>query len=219
MSNLNHLGMNDKIYDYVNAHHSGHDPLLEELAAETARLGGVSVMQIGPDQGMLMTMLTRSISARRAVEVGTFTGYSSLCIARGLAEDGKLLCCDTSEEWTAVARRYWDRAGLQNKIELRLGPALDTLRALPQEPTVDLSFIDADKANYAHYYEELLKRTRPGGLILLDNVLWSGKVADPAESDENTVALRHVNDLIAADRRVDSVMLPVRDGITIVRKR
>jgi caffeoyl-CoA O-methyltransferase len=168
---------------------------------------------------MLMTMLTRTSSARRAVEVGTFTGYSSLCIARGLPEDGKLLCCDTSEEWTSVARRYWERAGLRNKIELRLGPALDTLRALPEEPAVDLSFIDADKANYAHYYEELLKRTRPGGLILLDNVLWSGKVIDPSVRDEDTVALRHVNDLIAADGRVDSVMLPVRDGLTLVRKR
>ena len=219
MSNPNYIPLNDKLYDYLNAHHSGQDALLDELAAETARLGGVSTMQISPDQGMLMTLLCRSINARRAVEVGTFTGYSSLCIARGLPEDGRLLCCDRSEEWTAIARRYWERAGLGHKIELRLGPALDTLRALPLEPVVDLSFIDADKSNYASYYEELLPRTRPGGLILLDNVLWSGKVIDPEVQDENTVALRHINDVIATDRRVDSVMLPIRDGLTLVRKR
>jgi caffeoyl-CoA O-methyltransferase len=216
---LEYIALDDELYAYVNAHHSGHDPLLDELHRETAALGSVISMQISADEGALMTLLCRAIGARRAIEVGTFTGYSSLCIARGLPEDGHLLCCDISPDWTAIARRYWERAGLAHKIELRLGAALSTLRALPPDPVVDLSFIDADKSNYGAYYEEILLRTRPGGLVLLDNVLWSGRVIVPADQDEDTVALRRVNDMIAADRRVDSVMLPIRDGLTIVRKR
>jgi caffeoyl-CoA O-methyltransferase len=211
--------LNERLYAYLNAHHSGHDSLLCELAEETARLGGVGAMQIAPDQGALMTLLCRASGARRALEIGTFTGYSALCIARGLPEDGRLICCDVDAEWTAIGRRYWERAGVGHKVELRLGPALETLRAMPQEETFDFVFIDADKPSYRRYYEEVLPRVTRGGLVLLDNVLWSGLVADPEVHDEHTVALRQVNDLIAADRRVDSVMLSVSDGLTIARKR
>jgi len=167
----------------------------------------------------LLTMLTRLAGARRAVEVGVFTGYSSICIARGMPADGHLLACDVSDQWTSIARRYWKRAGLEDRIELRLGPALDTLRALPAEPVFDLAFIDADKGNYPLYYEELVSRLRPGGLIILDNVLRGGEVADPAAQDPGTLAMRDLNDLIVGDSRAESVMLPVRDGVTLVRKR
>jgi predicted O-methyltransferase YrrM len=164
-------------------------------------------------------MLARAIGARDAVEVGTFTGYSALCVARGLAPGGRLLACDVNAEWTAIGRRHWDAAGVGDRIELRLGPALDTLRALPREPRFDLAFIDADKVNYRGYYEEILERTRPNGLILFDNVLWFGNVLDPAGKDEETRALAALNDFLVTDQRVDAVMLPIADGLTIVRKR
>jgi len=164
-------------------------------------------------------MLARLMGARRAVEIGTFTGYSSICIARGLADGGRLLCCDVSEEWTAIARRYWTRAGLDDRIELRLGPGLDTLRALPREPAIDLVFIDADKPGYRSYYEELLPRVRPNGLFVFDNVLWSGAVADPAVQDDSTRALRALADHVRQDARVDEVMLAVADGLLLARKR
>jgi caffeoyl-CoA O-methyltransferase len=153
------------------------------------------------------------------VEVGTFTGYSSICIARGLADGGRLLCCDVSEEWTAIAREHWDQAGVADRIELRIGPAADTLRALPADPAIDIAFIDADKPGYRTYYEEIVERLRPGGLVLLDNVLWSGNVVDDEDQSENTVAIRAVNDHVAADSRVDAVMLPIADGLTIARKK
>jgi caffeoyl-CoA O-methyltransferase len=151
--------------------------------------------------------------------VGTFTGYSALCLARGLSDDGRLLCCDVSEEWTAIARRYWKEAGVAHKIELRLGPALDTLRNLPRETQFDIGFIDADKLNYRHYYEEVLARLRPNGLVLFDNVLWMGQVVETAAADENTVSMRQLNDFLATDRRVETVMLPIADGLTLARKR
>ncbi len=176
-------------------------------------------MQIGADQGALLTMLTRLVGARRAVEVGTFTGYSSLCIARGLAPGGKLLCCDVSEEWTAIARRHWEMAGVSGSIDLRLAPALETLQSLPAEPPIDLAFIDADKPSYRSYYDEIVPRLRAGGVVLLDNVLWSGAVVDEADTSENTEAIRAVNDHIASDDRVEAVMLPIADGLTIARKR
>jgi caffeoyl-CoA O-methyltransferase len=175
-------------------------------------------MQIGDDQGQLLTMLTRLVGARRAVEVGTFTGYSSLCIARGPA-DGQLLCCDVSEEWTRIAVRAWQQAGLADRIELRLAPALETLRALPAGAELDLVFIDADKPNYGGYWDELVPRVRPGGLLLADNVLWSGEIVEPDEDDRNRTALREFNDKVAADDRVELVMLPAFDGLTIARKR
>jgi caffeoyl-CoA O-methyltransferase len=164
-------------------------------------------------------MLARLVGARRAVEVGVFTGYSSICIARGMPADGHLLACDVSDKFTSVARRYWKRAGLDDRIELRVAPALDTLRALPADPVLDLAFIDADKSSYPLYYEELVTRLRPGGLIILDNVLYGGEVLDPPRPDSAPAALRQLNDTIVADARVESVMLPVRDGVTLARRR
>jgi predicted O-methyltransferase YrrM len=176
-------------------------------------------MQIAPEQGAFMTVLTRAIGARRVVEVGTFTGVSALCLARGLPDDGELITCDVSEEWTSIGRPYWEKAGVAHKIDLRIGPATRTLRSLPLDESIDISFIDADKGGYPVYFEELVRRTRPGGLILADNVLWGGRVIDPAADDENTLAIRRFNDLVATDDRVDCVMLPVSDGLTILRKR
>lgn len=208
-----------EIHEYLVVHGSPPDAVQQSLIAETSALGGIAMMQIAPEQGAFMTMLTRLLGVRSAVEVGTFTGYSALCIARGLADGGRLLCCDVSEEWTAIGRRHWEAAGVADRIELRLAPAIETLRALPADETIDLAFVDADKPSYPAYYEELLARLRPNGVILVDNVLWSGNVADPAQQDENTVALRAFNDLVAADDRVDSVMLPLGDGLTLLRKR
>jgi caffeoyl-CoA O-methyltransferase len=211
--------MTPELYDYLVVHRSDRDPVLEALAAETAALGGVSIMRIAAEQGAFMTMLARAIGARQAVEVGTFTGYSALCLARGLAPDGHLLACDISEEWTSIGRRYWAQAGMSERIELRLAPALDTLRSLPDAPRFDLAFIDADKGNYRAYYEEILRRLHPNGLILFDNVLWFGQVLDAATTDADTRALIELNDALVADARVDAVMLPIADGLTIVRKR
>jgi caffeoyl-CoA O-methyltransferase len=208
------------VSDYLLAHCTPPDDLLRELAAETReQLGNHAGMQVSPDEGELLTLLTRLTGARRAVEVGVFTGYSSICIARGLPADGHLLACDVSEAWTSVARRYWKRAGLEDRIELRLGPALDTLRALSAEPVLDLAFIDADKASYPLYYEEVIGRLRPGGLIILDNVLYGGEVVDSSYQGRSAVALRQLNQAIVSDNRVESVMLPVRDGVTLARKR
>ena len=184
-----------------------------------------SVSRAGPRRSSIFfatparSQYRRAIGAKRAVEIGTFTGYSSLCIARGLPDDGKLLCCDVSDEWTQVGRRFWEKAGVAHKIELKIGPAADTLRALPERELFDLAFIDADKVGYPVYYEEILKRLRPNGLILVDNVLWMGAVVNPEAQDPNTVAIRAFNDQVAADPRVDCVMLAVSDGLTILRKR
>jgi len=213
------LPLDRKLYDYLLARRTPDDPVLVELREETARLGDRARMQIAPEQGTFLRMLVAAIGARRAVEVGTFTGYSAICIARGLALGGRLLCCDVSPEWTAVARRYWDKAGVADRIDLRLAPAVDTLRALSGEPVVDFAFIDADKTSYPVYYEEILRRLRPGGLIAVDNVLWSGDVVRAQKRDADTRAIRRFNDLVAADERVDSVMTPIADGITLVRKR
>jgi caffeoyl-CoA O-methyltransferase len=211
--------MSSELYGYIVAHRSERDPVLAALAEETATLGGLSRMQVAAEQGALMTLLARAIGARAAVEIGTFTGYSALCIARGLPDDGRLLCCDINDEWTAIGRDYWNRAGVGHQIELRLGPALETLRALPAGEQFDLAFIDADKTGYRDYYEEILARLRPNGLILFDNVLWMGQVLDQNTTDESTRALRELNDALTNDRRVESVMLPISDGLTIVRKR
>ncbi|MGI8796893.1 MAG: O-methyltransferase [Acidimicrobiia bacterium] len=153
------------------------------------------------------------------IEVGTFTGYSALAIARGLPDDGRLLCCDVNEEWTAIGRQHWEKAGVASKIELRLAPALDTLRSLPRDEVYDLAFIDADKPNYPNYYEEVLARTRPNGVILVDNVLLMGEVVNPEANDEGTLAIRAFNDMVAADVRVDAAMLAISDGLTLARKR
>lgn len=213
------LPLGPALYDYILGHRTPDDAVLRELREETARLGDRAVMQIAPEQGTFLRLLVAAIGARRAVEVGTFTGYSAICIARGLGPGGRLLCCDVSAEWTAVARRYWEKAGVADRIELRLAPAAETLRALPPEPVFDFGFIDADKAGYPVYYEEVLRRLRPGGLIAVDNVLWSGDVIRGKRRDADTVAIRRFNDLVAADERVDSVMTPIADGITLARKR
>jgi caffeoyl-CoA O-methyltransferase len=194
------------------------DDVVRELRAETAALGDVSGMQIGDDQGQLLTMLARLIGARRAVEVGTFTGYSSLCIARGLADGGSLLCCDVSDEWTAIGVKAWERAGLRDRIELKIAPAVETLRALPADAVIDLVFIDADKLGYVSYWEELVPRVRPGGLLLADNVLWSGEIVDEQVTDANTTALRTFNDRVSHDERVEALVLTAFDGLTIARK-
>lgn len=208
-----------ELYRYLVGHCTPNDEVLEALAEETEMLGPLRLMQIAPEQGAFMTLLTRAIGARSAVEVGTFTGYSALCIARGLGPEGKLLCCEVNETWAAIARRYWQRAGVDHQIELGLGPALETLRALPASEQFDVAFIDADKVNYGRYYEEILARLRPNGLILFDNVLWMGQVADATVDDADTRALRRLNDALVDDARVHTVMLPVGDGLTIVRKR
>jgi caffeoyl-CoA O-methyltransferase len=207
------------VHDYLVAHAPPLDDVQRDLIAETDALGGISLMQIAPEQGAFMTVLTRLIGARHAIEVGTFTGYSSLSIARGLPDDGTLLCCDVNEEWTAIARKYWERAGVDGKIDLRVAPALDTLRSLPAEERFDLAFIDADKENYPKYFEEILARLRPNGVILVDNTLWMGAVTDPKASDEQTNAIRAFNDALAADDRVESTILTVGDGLTLIRKR
>jgi caffeoyl-CoA O-methyltransferase len=206
------------VHDYLVAHAPPLDDVQRDLIAETEALGGISMMQIAPEQGAFMTLLTRLIGARRAIEVGTFTGYSAISIARGLSDDGTLLCCDVNEEWTAIARKYWERAGVDDKIELRIAPAIETLRSLPAGEQFDLAFIDADKPNYPHYYEEVLTRLRSNGVILVDNTLWGGAVADSKATDDNTNAIRAFNDTVAADDRVESTILTVGDGLTLIRK-
>jgi caffeoyl-CoA O-methyltransferase len=221
MADVRSLPVTAELIDYAVAHSSWPvDDVVADLQADTRALtGGAAGMQIGPDQGALLTLLTRLVGARRAIELGTFTGYSALCIARGLADGGTLLCCDVSEEWTAIARRAWTRAGLADRIELRLGPALETLRALPADDRFDLAFIDADKIGYPDYWSELVPRMTPGGLLLADNVLWSGDVVEPGRTDEGLAAIQSFNDTVAADDRVEVVVLPAFDGLTIARKR
>jgi len=213
------IKMTESIHAYVERFSARPDPVLERLAQETAKLGQIAIMQVAPDEGALLTLLARMIGARSAVEIGTFTGYSGICIARGLAQDGRLLCCDVSEQWTSIAKRYFEEAGVAQKIDLKIAPALDTLRALPKGKIFDFAFVDGDKKEYCDYYEEILARMGPGGVIAVDNVLWSGKVADPSDKSESTEAIRALNDRIAKDDRVEAVMLPIADGLAIVRKR
>lgn len=211
------IPLTPELHDYVVAHGTPPDPVLRDLLAETAALGGAAEMQVPPEEGALLTLLARLVGARDAVEVGTFTGYSSVCIARGLSPDGRLVCCDVSAEWTAVARRAWARAGLADRVELRLGPALDTLRAMPPEPLFDLAFLDADKQGYPAYWAELVPRVRSGGVLVVDNVLRGGRVLDPPADDD--VAVARFNDEACADSRVDVVLLSLADGVTIARRR
>jgi caffeoyl-CoA O-methyltransferase len=215
-----HVEVTDALADYVAARGSWpDDEVVTALRAETQALGSPAGMQLDASQGQLLTLLARIVGAQRAVEVGTFTGYSAMCIARGLAAGGRLLCCDVSEEWTSIARRAWARAGLDDRIELRIAPALETLRVLPATEHLDLAFIDADKGGYHAYWDELVPRVRAGGLLLADNVLWGGRIVAPAADDANGRALQAFNDAVAADDRVDSVILPAFDGLTIARKR
>lgn len=194
------------------------DALLHELASRTRHLvPDQAHMMIAPEEGALLTFLARLVSARTAVEVGTFTGYSSICLARGLTADGRLITCDVSVEWTAVAREFWERAGVADRVDLRLGPALQTLRHLPQQEFLDLAFIDGDKPGYIDYWEAIVPRLRPGGLLIVDNTLFNGEVLDSAPGPK-PAAIRAFNVHAAADRRVELVMLPVADGLTLARK-
>ncbi|MEO6125319.1 MAG: O-methyltransferase [Ilumatobacteraceae bacterium] len=213
------LGLDAELHAYMLAHGTPPDPVLARLIADTEAMGPIGGMQIAPEQGTLLTMLARLVDAHLIVEVGTFTGYSSVCLARGLSDGGRLICCDVSAEFTARAVQAWDEAGLSSRVELRLAPAAETLAELPHDPPIDFAFIDADKGGYATYYELILDRLRPGGVIAIDNVLWSGNVIDPSDTSDNTVALRRFNDMVAADTRVEPVMLPIADGLTLCRKR
>lgn len=208
------------VHRYLVTHGSPPDDVAMRLTSETRRrLPGRAGMQVAPEQAALLTLLTKLVDAHLAVEVGTFTGTSALAIARGLASTGRLICCDVSEEWTAIGRPYWTEAGVADRIEVRIGPAIETLHSLAAEPVVDLAFVDAEKSEYVDYWEALVPRLRPGGVMVVDNVLWSGAVVDPARTDERTEAMRRFNDHVAADQRMESVMLPLADGVTISRKR
>jgi caffeoyl-CoA O-methyltransferase len=214
------LELDDRLYDYLLQFGTRESDLLKDLRSETAKLPAAG-MQIGPEQGAFMSLLVELVGAKRALEIGTFTGYSSLCIAAALPTDGKLICCDVSEEYTSIARDYWRRAGLESKIELRLGPALATLDALiaADVETFDFAFIDADKGNYSNYYDRALNLVRPGGLIAIDNVLWGGDVADPKKNDDDTAAIRALNEKVRNDERVTLALAPIGDGLTLARKR
>ena len=215
------LNLTDRLYDYVLAVSLREPPLLARLRAETAELPGAE-MQISPEQGQLMAFLAELIEARRCLELGTFTGYSALSVARVLPPEGEVVTCDVDQTATAVARRYWAEAGVADKIRLHLAPAsetLDRLIAEGQGDGFDFAFIDADKENYGVYYEQVLALLRPGGLMLIDNVLWSGAVADPAREDPDTVAIRALNETLRDDARVSLSLLPVSDGLSLVRKR
>jgi caffeoyl-CoA O-methyltransferase len=213
-----HTAITEGLHEYLVAHGAPPDAVQRALIEATAKLGPIARMKIAPEQGAFMSWLARALGAERVVEVGTFTGYSTLCLARGLPEHGRVLALDVSADWTAIGRHHWEQAGVAHKIELRIGPAADSLRALPREPLFDLAFIDADKTGYAGYVEEILPRLRTGGVILVDNVLWGGSVVDPARQDKDTLAIRAFNDAIARDPRVDPVMIPLADGLTLLRK-
>ncbi len=210
--------MSAELHRYAVAH-SRQDEVLRSLAEETAALGDIAVMQMAPEQGALTTLLLRAIGARRALEVGTFTGYGSISIARGLGDGGQLVTCDISEEWVEIAERHFERAGVAGLIDLRIGPAIETLRALDASEPFDFAFIDADKTSYPDYYEEGMRLLRPGGLVMVDNVFRAGEVIEPSADDEGVRAIRELNDRIAADPRVEPVaMIGVADGITLALK-
>ncbi len=210
-----------ELHDYVLGASEAPDEVVAGLLAETAAMAergkAPATFQIAPEQGAFMQLLTRALGVRQAIEIGTFTGFSALCIARGLPEDGSLVCLDRSEEWTAIARRHWERAGVADRVELRLGEALDLLRAVPVEPVFDLAFVDADKTGYAAYVDELYGRMTDNGVVLLDNTLRSGNVLDPQSDDDRAVV--GLDSALAADPRWETVLLPLADGLTVLRKR
>jgi predicted O-methyltransferase YrrM len=220
MSNFT-IGLDETLRRYLVEHSVRETEVMARLRAETAEMPH-AVMQITPEQGQFMALLIEILGARRALEVGTFTGYSALAVARALPPDGRLVACDVSEEYAAVARRYWADAGIADRIDLRLGPALETLKGLLEDgaaDSFDFCFIDADKSNYDGYYELALKLVRPGGLVAIDNVLWSGAVADPDDHSDDTRAIRALNDKVYRDDRVSVSMLPIGDGLTLARRR
>ncbi len=215
------LQLDDKLYDYLLSVSLDESPLLKQLRDETDRMPEAG-MQISADQGQFMALLLRLIGATRVIEIGTFTGYSALIMAQALSDNGSIVCCDTSEEWTAIARRYWEQAGVEHKIELRIGNALDTLDSLIEQGNknvFDFAFIDADKVNMPNYYERCLDLLRNGGLMAVDNVLWGGSVIDEAKQDDDTVAIRAFNRTLKDDKRVDISLVPIGDGLTLARKR
>lgn len=215
------IDLDDNLYDYILRVSLREHALLTALREETAA-DPMKRMQISPEQGQFMSMLAKLIGARRYLEVGVFTGYSSLAVGLALPDDGEVVACDVSEEWTRIARRYWDRAGIGERVHLHLAPAAETLQKLLDDGragTFDFAFVDADKQNYLVYYEHVLKLLRPGGLLAVDNVLWSGSVADPSVDDDTTNAIRAFNDALTSDERVDISLVPIADGLTLVRKR
>ena len=204
---------------YIAAHSTPPDDVQRGLMDATERsTGGAARMQIGGDQGSMFEMLARAIGARSAIEIGTFTGYSALSIARGMGPEGRLICCDVNEEWTAIAREHWQRAGVAERIDLRIAPALDTIAALPADQMFDLAFIDADKTNYIHYFEALLPHMSANALVLVDNTLWSRQVLDSNATSADTIALQAFNRAIASDLRVRCVIVPIGDGVTMIQK-
>ena len=214
MSHNPHLP--EAIYEYLVAHNPPTDPLIDELVSETAAMGRIRGMQVGIDQAAFLAFMVRLVRARFVVEVGTFTGLSGLVMARALPEDGRLLCCDVSEEFTSVARRYWKRAGVADRIDLRIAPAIETLRALPETRSVDLAFVDADKPSYSLYYEELVPRLTPTGVIIADNLFMNGRVVD-AEPDANAEALTAFALHLQADPRTETVLTSIGDGFSLTR--
>lgn len=207
------------LYRFMLRNRTAEDQLLGELRRETEeRVGALAGMMISEEQGLFLRILVAAIGAKRVVEVGTFTGYSAACMAAALPADGRLLCCDVSEEWTSIGARYWRRGGLSDRIDLRLAPALDTLRALPGDPPVDFAFVDADKDNYVAYFEALLPKLRTNGLLAFDNVMWHNWMMDAANQDAETIGIREFNDHILGDPRIETVMLHVGDGLTLIRK-
>ena len=213
--------LSEKVHDYLLGHSLRESTFCQQLREETRPMK-MGMMQVSPEQGQFMAFLVELTDARKAVEVGTFTGYSALCVAQALPADGALICCDVSEEWTAVGKKYWEQAGVSDRISLRIGPAVDTLKAIRdagEESTFDFGFIDADKTNYRSYYEHVLALLRTGGLLLIDNVLWGGSVANPDKTDEDTEAIRALNTFLHHDDRVSLSMLPVGDGLTLALKR
>ncbi len=207
-----------ELYKYLIAHTMQPDEVLLELTQKTQTLGNVSRMQIAPDQGALLTLITKILNAELAIEVGTFTGYSAICIARGLKTGGQLICCELNETYADIAKQYFKKADLNERITIKLGPALETLNKLDVQ-NVDLAFVDADKENYLAYYEMLLPKIGTNGLIIFDNVLWHSSVIDPTANDSSVLAIRKLNDFLIKDRRVDVVMLAIADGMLLVRKR
>ena len=213
------LGIDPQLYRYLQSVSLREPEILTQLRQETAK-HPMGNMQIAPEQGQFMALLVQLIGAKKTLEVGVFTGYSALAVALALPADGKVVACDVSEEYTAIARRYWQLAGVAHKIDLRIAPALATLnQLLAQAQTFDFAFIDADKSNYEHYYERALQLVRPGGLIAIDNVLWSGRVADPQVQDNRTQAIRALNRKLHQDQRVTISLVPIADGLTLARKK
>lgn len=215
------INLDDRLYQYLLDYSLRETDLMRELREVTAQQE-MSRMQIAPEQGQFMALLVELMGAERVIEIGTFTGYSALCMAQAMPENGALICCDVCSEWTNIGRQFWERAGVADRIDLRIAPALETLDTLIEDGNAgefDMAFIDADKTNYLEYFERCLDLLRPGGLIMFDNTLWSGAVADPEDHDDDTEALRELNDALHRDERVTISLVPIGDGLTLARKR